>query len=149
MRKNYTILAPQMSPIHFQFVEHAFRLDGFDIKVLPSVDHEAIEYGLKYVNNDACYPSIIVVGQMMKALESGEYDLDRVALIITQTGGGCRATNYIAFIRKALEDAGLDHIPVLSLSAQGLEKNPGFRLSYKLLKRSMQALVQRPLMRVL
>jgi predicted nucleotide-binding protein (sugar kinase/HSP70/actin superfamily) len=150
MRKKYTILAPQMSPIHFQFLEHAFRLEGFDIRVLPSVDHAAIEYGLKYVNNDACYPSIIVVGQMMKALESGEYDLSRLALLITQTGGGCRATNYIAFIRKALADVGLSQIPVISLSAQGLEKNPGFTLSYKLIKRSLQALVYGDLlMRVL
>ncbi|HOV63489.1 MAG TPA: acyl-CoA dehydratase activase-related protein, partial [Spirochaetia bacterium] len=150
MRKNYTILAPQMSPIHFQFLEQAFRLEGYDIKVLPSVDHSAIEYGLKYVNNDACYPSIIVVGQMMKAVESGEYDLSRLALLITQTGGGCRATNYIAFIRKALADAGLSQIPVISLSAQGLEKNPGFTFSYKLLKRSLQSLIYGDLlMRVL
>ena len=112
------------------------RRSGFpatDFEVLPEVDTKAVNEGLTFVNNDACFPSILVVGQMMAALRSGRYDLHRTALLITQTGGGCRATNYIAFIRKALADAGMEHVPVISLNALGLEKNPGFRLSRKLL----------------
>ena len=105
MKKTHTILAPQMSPIHFQFLEEAFKASGYNVEVLPSVDKEAIDEGLKYVNNDACYPSIIVVGQLMKAIKSGKYDINNTSLIISQTAGGCRATNYIAFIRKALKDA--------------------------------------------
>lgn len=129
MRQEYTILAPQMSPMHFQFFEPVFHQNGYNIKVLPAVDKKAIDTGLKYVNNDACYPAIIVAGQMMQALESGDYDLNKTALLISQTGGGCRATNYIAFIRKALEDAGMDQIPVISLNAVGLEKNSGFKIT--------------------
>ncbi len=141
MRARYTILAPQMSPIHFRLVEHAFRLSGYALEVLPEVDREAVNTGLTFVNNDACFPSILVVGQMMAALRSGRYDLARTALLITQTGGGCRATNYIAFIRKALADAGMAHVPVISLNALGLEKNPGFRLSRPLLTRGLMAVV--------
>jgi len=107
MRKRHTILVPQMSPIHFQLLEEAFNVSGYNLKVLPYVDKKAIDEGLKHVNNDACYPSIIVVGQLMEALKSGEYDLNNTSLMITQTAGGCRATNYIGFIRKALKDTGL------------------------------------------
>jgi predicted CoA-substrate-specific enzyme activase len=139
--KNYTILAPQMSPIHFQFLEKVFRLSNYNLHVLPSVDKAAVDYGLKYVNNDACYPTLITVGQIIEALESGNYDPDQVAVIISQTGGGCRATNYIAFLRKALADAGMSHIPVISLNALGMEKNSGFSFSYKMINRSIQALV--------
>ena len=131
----YTILCPQMSPLHFQFVETAMNDEGYNFVVLPSVDKDAVEHGLKYVNNDACYPSIIVAGQMMNALNSGQYDLNKVALMISQTGGGCRATNYIAFIRKALKDANLEHIPVISANLSGLENNPGFKITYKLAKK--------------
>lgn len=102
MRKDYTILVPQMSPIHFDILEPALASCGYNLEVLPSTG-ECLDYGLKYVNNDACYPSLLVVGQFMQALLSGKYDLNKVALIITQTGGGCRATNYIGFIRRALE----------------------------------------------
>ncbi len=133
--EKYTILCPQMSPIHFQFVENAMRSEGYNFVVLPSVDKEAVEQGLKYVNNDACYPSILVTGQMMNALNSGKYDLNKVALMISQTGGGCRATNYIAFIRKALKDAGMEHIPVISANLSGLESNPGFKITYQLAKK--------------
>ena len=129
MRRDYTILAPQMSPIHFRIIESAFRLSGYRMEILPEVDTKAVNEGLTFVNNDACFPSILVVGQMMAALRSGRYDLERTALLMTQTGGGCRATNYIAFIRKALADAGMANVPVISLNALGLEKNPGFRLS--------------------
>lgn len=150
MRKTHTILVPQMSPIHFQFLEPAMRREGYNIKVLPSIDKKAVDEGLKYVNNDACYPSILVVGQMMKAINSGEYDLDKTALIITQTGGGCRATNYIAFIRKALSDSGIKQVPVISLSAQGLESHPGFEVKLPMLERLIQAMIYGDLfMRVL
>ena len=139
MRKEYTILAPQMSPIHFDILQPAFESCGYHFEVLPSTQ-ECVDFGLKYVNNDACYPSLLVVGQFMQALLSGRYDLDKVALIITQTGGGCRATNYIGFIRRALENAGMGHIPVISMSA-GIETNPGFKLSLKLANRAVQALI--------
>lgn len=134
MKKNYTILCPQMSPIHFQFFEPAAKNAGYNLVVLPEGDKGNIEEGLRYVNNDACYPSILTIGQMMYALKSGKYDLNRTALIMTQTGGGCRATNYIAFIRKALKDAGMSQIPVISLNLQGMESNPGFKITYKLAK---------------
>ena len=139
MRKNYTILAPQMSPIHFDLLMPALAACGYNLVQLPSGVGE-LEYGLKYVNNDACYPSLLVVGQFMKALLSGEYDLNRTALIITQTGGGCRATNYIGFIRRALRKAGMEQIPVISLSA-GVESNPGFKINYRLLKGAIHALI--------
>lgn len=150
MKKDYTILVPQMSPIHFQFLEPALKSHGYNIQVLPSIDAHAIDEGLKYVNNDACYPSILVVGQMMKALNSGAYDVNKTALIITQTGGGCRATNYIAFIRKALHDSGLGQVPVISLSAKGIEKHPGFSLTLPMLEKLVQAMLYGDLfMRVL
>lgn len=150
MKKNYTIIGPQMSPIHFKLLQKAFEGNDYNFVVLDAVDPKAVEAGLKYVNNDACYPSLLVAGQMIAALESGEYDLDKVALIITQTGGGCRATNYIGFIRRALNDAGWGHIPVLSLSAQGLEKNPGFKLTPKLIDSLVKAvMIGDVLMRVL
>ncbi|MEG0593208.1 MAG: 2-hydroxyacyl-CoA dehydratase, partial [Coprobacillus sp.] len=133
--ERYTILCPQMSPLHFQFLETAMREEGYNFVVLPSVDKDAVEQGLKYVNNDACYPTIIVAGQLMNALNSGKYDLNKVALMISQTGGGCRATNYIAFIRKALQDAGMEHIPVISANLSGLESNPGFKITYSMAKR--------------
>ena len=139
MRKDYTILVPQMSPIHFDILEPALASCGYNLEVLPSTG-ECLDYGLKYVNNDACYPSLLVVGQFMQALLSGKYDLNKVALIITQTGGGCRATNYIGFIRRALEKAGMEQIPVISMSA-GIEKNPGLDINYKMADRALQALI--------
>jgi predicted CoA-substrate-specific enzyme activase len=149
-KERFTLLAPQMSPIHFRILQHAFEYSGFNLVILPEVDTKAVDIGLQYVNNDACYPSIIVAGQMIAALKSGKYDLDKVALMITQTGGGCRATNYIGFIRRALSDIGWGHIPVVSLSAQGLEKNPGFNITPALLHRAMMAvMIGDLLMRVL
>ena len=124
----YTILAPQMSPIHFDIMEPVFSRYGFHLEVLKNDDRNAIDTGLRYVNNDACFPSITVVGQLMDAVLSGKYDTDRLALIMTQTGGCCRASNYVGFIRRALDKAGLGHIPVISLNASGLEHNEGFRL---------------------
>jgi len=141
MRKEHTILAPQMSPLHFQFVEVAFRASGYNLEVLPSVDKRAVDEGLKYVNNDACYPSIIIIGQLLEALRSGKYDLDNTSVIISQTGGGCRASNYIALLRKALKDAGLSHVPVLSLNAVGLEKTPGFKMTASFANKCLQAIV--------
>lgn len=141
MRKTHTILAPQMSPIHFQFFEEALRDCGYKFDVLPAVDKKAIDIGLKYVNNDACYPSIIVVGQMIEALKSGKYDVNNTSLIITQTGGGCRATNYIGFLRKALKEAGFPNVPVISLNYLGLESNPGFKFSMEMGKRCLFALL--------
>lgn len=150
MKKDWTILAPQMSPIHFEFIEVAARASGYNLEVLPSIDKEATEEGLKYVNNDACYPSIIVIGQMIKALKSGRYDLNKTAVIISQTGGGCRATNYIGFLKKALKEAGFKDIPIISLNALGIEKQPGFTLSYPFIKKEIMALIYGDLlMRVL
>ncbi|MDY2843921.1 MAG: acyl-CoA dehydratase activase-related protein [Treponema sp.] len=139
MKNEYTILAPQMSPIHFRLLQKAFQYSGYNFVVLDAVDPKAVDTGLKYVNNDACYPSILVAGQMIEALQSGKYDLNKVALLITQTGGGCRATNYIGFIRRALNDAGWKHIPVISLNALGLETNPGFKFTPGLVHKAMMA----------
>ena len=137
MKKDYTILCPNMSPIHFEILEPAFRASGYNLVVLPDKKKESLDMGLKYVNNDACYPSLIVVGQLMNALLSGKYDINRTALLISQTGGGCRATNYIAFIRRALEKAGHPEVPVISINLSGLEKNPGFKISLPLAVRGV------------
>ena len=141
MKRDYTILVPQMAPIHFRLLKHAFEKSGYRVEILPTVDHQAVEEGLKYINNDACYPTILVAGQMMAALKSGKYDINKVALAITQTGGGCRASNYVGFIRKALHDAGMGQIPVIALSASGIEKHPGFKITPMLLHRAMVAVV--------
>ena len=142
--QGYTILCPQMSPIHFDLAEAVLRHGGYNVVLLPSVDHGAVDVGLKYVNNDICYPSILVTRQLINAVLSGKYDLKRTAVLISQTGGGCRATNYIALIRKALRDSGHPEIPVISLSvAGGLdESNPGFKiLKPELLKGAIHALL--------
>lgn len=141
MREEYTILSPQMAPIQFELIEEAARLEGYRLEILPNVEMGVVEEGLKHVHNDACYPSIIVVGQIMAALKSGRYDLNKTAVIMSQTGGGCRASNYIGFIRKALKDAGMEQIPVISLNAGGLEENPGFKVSMNMLKRCVMAMV--------
>ncbi len=140
MRKNYTILCPQMSPIHFELLEPAFQAAGYKIVILDNDNRASVNVGLKYVNNDACYPSLMVVGQIMDAVTSGKYDMNQTAIIISQTGGGCRASNYIGFIRRALEKIGYGHVPVISINLSGLEKNPGFTLSPSLLQRGMYAL---------
>ena len=130
----YTILCPQMAPIHFELLVKVFHRNGYNLELLPSVDHGAVDAGLKYVNNDICYPSILVTGQIMEAVMSGRYDTDKLAVIITQTGGGCRATNYISLIRKALAAVGLPHIPVIALSFKDLgESNPGFKVTPSML----------------
>ena len=136
------LLVPQMSPIHFQFIQKAVNLSGWNVEILQDTSREIIEEGLRYVNNDACYPAIIVIGQLIGALKSGKYDLNNVAVGITQTGGGCRATNYIGFLRKAMYEAGFKDVPVVSLSAQGIEDN-GLKenISLPLLNRGFMAVV--------
>lgn len=141
MKKEYVILIPQMAPIHFDFIEPVLQSEGYKAKLLRECTQNTIETGLKYVNNDACYPSIITTGQMIEALESGEYDVNKTALIMSQTGGGCRATNYIGFIRKALKDAGFGQVPVISFNVVGMEKNPGFKLTLPLVEKLLKSMV--------
>ncbi|HKL80460.1 MAG TPA: acyl-CoA dehydratase activase-related protein, partial [Mobilitalea sp.] len=150
MRGTHTILAPQMAPIHFELIREAARACGYQLEVLPALDRTAVDEGLKYVNNDACYPAVIMVGQIVRALKSGSYDIERTAVIITQSGGGCRATNYIAFLKLGLKEAGFPRVPIISVNAAGLEKQPGFRFSIGLINRCIMALVYGDLfMRVL
>ncbi len=141
MRKDYTIVAPQMSPIHFSLVESVIRSGGYKFDILKHASRENVETGLKYVNNDACYPAIMVIGQLIDAILEGKYDPDHTALAITQTGGMCRATNYFGLIRKALVDAGYPQIPVIAISTQGIEDNPGFTATPALLHRAIKALI--------
>lgn len=139
--EGWTILAPQMSPIHFELLVDVFKKAGYNLELLPSVDHGAVDAGLKFVNNDICYPSILTTGQIMEAVVSGKYDTDKLAIIISQTGGGCRATNYIALIRKALKAVNLEHIPVISLSFKKLgEDNPGWKITPRMLLQAVYAL---------
>ena len=139
--EKWTLLAPQMSPIHFDVLEPVFAKHGYNVVLLKNDDRRAIDMGLKYVNNDACFPSITVVGQLMEAVTSGRYDTDHLALMMTQTGGCCRASNYVGFIRRALEKAGYGHIPVVSVNLNGMEKNEGFTLSKGLIMDAVHALV--------
>ena len=141
MRENHTILVPQMAPIHFHILEAALNTCGYHLEFLPSIDTKAIDEGLKYVNNDACYPSIITVGQFIAALKSGKYDLDNTSVLMSQTGGVCRASNYIGFMRKAFKDAGFENIPVIAVSAQGIETNPGFTYSLEMGRKGIMAVL--------
>lgn len=150
MRKRYTILIPQMSPIHFQFLAPALRKCGYNVELLPSVDKNAVEEGLRYINNDACYPTIVSLGQIISELKSGKHDLNRTAVFMSQTGGGCRASNYVALLRKALIDLNLERIPVISFNTVGLEQNTGFKLTLSMIKRILiSAVYGDTLMRVL
>ena len=133
MKKDYTLLMPQMAPMQFDLMETALNHAGYNVDLLPAVDKEAVETGLRYINNDACYPTIISLGSIMNTLKSGRYDLDRTAVIMTQTGGGCRASNYIALLRKALKENGMAQVPVVSINYVGLEKNPGMKFTPKLI----------------
>ena len=139
--KGYTILAPQMSPIHFDILEPVFQKHGYNMELLDNDNREAIDTGLQYVNNDACFPSITVVGQIMEAVLSGRYNTDKLAIIMTQTGGCCRASNYVGFIRRALDKVGMSHIPVISLNANGMEKNEGFKMSAGLILDAAKGIV--------
>lgn len=141
MKENHTILVPQMAPTQLKLLEPVFDECGYNIRVLEEVSNGSIDQGLKYVNNDACYPSLMVVGQFIEALKSGDYDVYNTSLMITQTGGACRASNYVGFLRKALKDSGFSQVPVISLSAQGIESNPGFKFSYEMIRNSMIAIM--------
>ena len=140
-REKYTIIAPQMSPIHFDILEPVFSKHGYNVEILQNDNRTAINTGLQYVNNDACYPSITVVGQIMEAVLSGKYNTDKLAIFMSQTGGCCRASNYVGFIRRALDKAGLSHIPVISINANGMEKNSGFSWTVPLLKDAIYSLI--------
>ena len=141
MSKDYTLIIPQMAPMQFDLFETAFKEAGYNAVVLPAVDTHAVEMGLKYINNDACYPTIITLGQIISALKSGKYDLNKTAIIMSQTGGGCRASNYIAMLRKALKQLEMEQIPVVSLNYVGLEKNPGMKFTPKLLLGVLYAII--------
>ena len=149
MKQEYTILCPQMAQIHFELIVNVFRNCGYHMELLKNNGPNVIQEGLKYVHNDTCYPALVVIGQFMDALKSGKYDLDRTALIITQTGGGCRASNYIHLLRKALKKAGMEHVPVVSLNLSGLEKNPGFNVSISMLRKIIAGLVYGDLLMLL
>lgn len=140
-RKKHTILMPQMSPIHFALISGLLNDLGFNLQILDDISPDVIQLGLKYVNNDACYPSMFVVGQFIEAVKSGKYDTDNLSLLISQTGGACRASNYVGLIRKALKDAGYGHVPVIALSFQGIEKHPGFNIPKKKLMELAKRLI--------
>jgi len=141
MKKEYTILMPMMLPIHMSFMARLMEKYDFNVDLLTSTNQEIVNQGLQSVHNDTCYPALLVIGQMMEALDSGKYDLHKVALLITQTGGGCRASNYIHLIRKALKKRGLEYIPVISFNLAGMEKNPGFKISVKMLLELLSVVV--------
>lgn len=139
MKKDYTLLCPMMLPIHFSLFIDVFRNCGYKVELLQNDGPAIVQEGLKYVHNDTCYPALLVIGQFIDALHSGKYDLDHTALIITQTGGGCRASNYIHLLRKALHKAGMDQIPVVSLNLSRLESNPGFSITLSMLRKVIAA----------
>lgn len=139
MKKSYTILLPNMLPIHFEMLKSILQTEGYHVEILKNHSPSVVTEGLKYVHNDTCYPALLVIGQMLDALNSGKYDLKKTALMITQTGGGCRASNYIHLLRKALTNAGYGDIPVVSLNISGLEKNGGFKLTLSMLQKFLSA----------
>ena len=149
MKKEYTILLPMMAPIHFNMIKNVFTHYGYNAVLLDTNSPDIAQTGLKYVHNDTCYPAILVIGQLINALESGKYDVEKTALMITQTGGGCRASNYIHILRKALKKAGFDKVPVISLNLSGLEKNSGFKLTLPMLRRLIASLVYGDLLMLL
>ena len=141
MKQEYTLLMPQMLPVTFSLMQKLLQLEGYKIDILDTSHRGIIESGLKYVHNDTCYPALLVIGQLLEAINSGKYDPNKIALVISQTGGGCRASNYIHLLRKALERAGLSHIPVVSINLSGLEKNPGFSINLRLIRRMIPAMI--------
>ena len=153
MRQNYTILFPTMLPRHFKILERVFNYYGYHTELLEDGTHgdskTVIDAGLKYVHNDACYPALLVIGQFIAALQSGRYDTHKVALLLTQTGGGCRASNYIALLRKALVNAGFEYVPVISLNVSGLESMPGFKLTLPMIPRLLYAILYGDLLMLL
>jgi predicted nucleotide-binding protein (sugar kinase/HSP70/actin superfamily) len=141
MKKTYKILIPNMLDIHFRMLRNVFVSYGYDMELLTNTDQSVIEEGLKYVHNDTCYPALLTIGQIISALKSGRYDLNRTAVIMSQTGGGCRASNYIHLLRKALKNAGMGYIPVISINLAGLEKNSGFKITLPVLRKAMAAVI--------
>ena len=141
MAKEYTILIPMMCPIHFTLLKNVLINSKYRVELLENTGHSVVEEGLKYVHNDTCYPALLVIGQMIDALKSGKYDVHKTALIITQTGGGCRASNYIYLLRKALKKADLDFVPVISLNFSGLDLQPGFKITLNMLRKMLAALL--------
>ena len=141
MKKDYTILIPNMSPIHFNIAKEVFSNHGYNVVLLDNQGPNVIREGLRYVHNDICYPAQLVIGQFIDAIKHGGYDSDKVALVITQTGGGCRASNYIFLLRKALEKCNLSQIPVISLNLKGMEKNPGFKITPFMLLQTYSAFI--------
>lgn len=141
MKKEYTLLFPQMLPVTFTMLRKIFQLEGYKVEMLTSSHRGIVDTGLKYVHNDTCYPALLVIGQLIDAVQNGGYDKHKVALLITQTGGGCRASNYIHLLRKALKKAGLEYVPVVSLNLSGLEKNPGFSLNLRLIRRLLAGMI--------
>ena len=141
MRKEYTILCPMMLPIHFRLIVNVMNNCGYKFELLTTTGPNIVQEGLKYVHNDTCYPALLVIGQFMDALHSGKYDLNKTALVITQTGGGCRASNYIHLLRKALKKAGLEQIPVISMNLSFLEKDPGFTITLSMIRKFVAAIV--------
>ena len=141
MKQEYTILMPQMLPVHFGMFRQLLILEGYKVDMLTTNHRGIVDEGLKYVHNDTCYPALLVIGQLIDAIKHGGYDPHKVALFITQTGGGCRASNYIHLLRKALEKAGLAFVPVISVNLSGLEKNPGFSLTLPLVRKMVYAML--------
>ena len=141
MKENYKILVPNMLPIHFKILDKILKDYGFDIEFLEDDVSTIIDAGLKYSNNDICYPAMIVIGQFISALKSGKYDINKTALLMSQTGGGCRASNYIHLIRKALENSGFEEVPAIGLSLTGIEKHPGLKLSPSIILKAVYAVL--------
>ena len=141
MKEEYTIHMPQMLPVHFGMFQQLLILEGYKVDMLTTNHRGIVDEGLKYVHNDTCYPALLVIGQLIDAIKHGGYDPHKVALFITQTGGGCRASNYIHLLRKALEKAGLAFVPVISVNLSGLEKNPGFSLTLPLVRKMVYAML--------
>ena len=130
-REGYTLLMPQMLPVHFRFVRRLLEMEGHRVEVLETTGRDIVDTGLQFVHNDMCYPAVLVIGQLLSAVRSGRYDPDKTALLITQTGGGCRASNYIHMLRKAVKKAGYPQIPIVSINMSGMEPNPGFPLTLR------------------
>lgn len=149
MKDSYKILFPNMADIHFRILQKVFSNYGYDIELLNNTDQKVIDEGLKYVHNDTCYPALLTIGQLLSALKSGEYDVDRTAVMISQTGGGCRASNYIHLLRKALQNSGMGQVPVISVNVSGLEKNSGFKISLPVLRRALAAIAYGDLLMLL
>ena len=141
MKEEYTLLMPQMLPVHFAMLARLLETEGFKVEMLNSRGKSIVDAGQKYVHNDTCYPALLVIGQLIDAIQSGKYDVHKVALLITQTGGGCRASNYIHLLRKALLKAGLEFVPVISVNLSGLEKNPGFKLTIPFIRKAVFAMM--------